>query len=222
MTSDQFDPSRSLEVSAMFPSDPRSIGQMFEANLLAAPQHRTRGPVVTQRTRWWTALFEREETAWTAAHELFTGLGRTQLNRVAKKFTVLDVESGRSLGSQGSAASEFVVILQGRVGVTINGVPHAVLDDGSHFGSVALLDEQSSERRASFDVMAPSRIAIADDTRFSELLDEFPIVAKRIRAMADIRRAYLAGVAAADNCECLNLIDAPGYPAHIEDPVVRL
>ena len=206
----------------MFPFDSHSAAQMFEADLLVAHQRRTRGPVVTERTRWWRALFTRDELAWTATHELFTGLNRTQLNRAAKKFTVHDVEPGRSLGSQGSAATEFVAILHGQIGVTIDGAPHVVLDDGSHFGSIPLLGEQSPALRASFSAMAPSRIAITDPAGFRELLDEFPIVAQRIRSMADIRRAYLAGVAAIDGGERRNLVEVPDYPAHIEDANIRL
>jgi len=217
----------------MFPFDPHSAAQMFEADLLVAHQRRTRGPVVTKRPplwlvgayqapRWWTALFEPSEPAWTSSHELFTGLGRNQLNRAAKKFTVLDVESGQSLGSQGDVATGFVAILEGQIGVTINGAPHAVLDDGSHFGAIGLLDEQSATLKASYAVMAPSRIAIADPDRFGELLADYPTVAKRIHSLADIRRAYLAGVASTDTGELSTLLTIKGFPAHIEDPYVRL
>lgn len=221
MTSVQFDSLR-LEVSAMFPFDPRSAAQIFEADLLVAHHRRTRGPVVSQHIRWWTALFARDEAAWTSTHELFTGLGRNQLKRAAKKFTVLDVESGQSLGSQGDVATGFVAILEGQIGVTINGAPHAVLDDGSHFGAIGLLDEQSATLKASYAVMAPSRVAIADPDRFGELLAEYPTVAKRIHSLADIRRAYLAGVASTDTGERPNLLTLNGFPAHIEDPYVRL
>ena len=206
----------------MFPLDQRSAAQMFEADLLVAHQRRTRGPVVSQHVRWWTALFTRDEAAWTSTHELFTGLGRNQLNRAAKKFTVLDVESGQSLGSQGDLATGFVAILEGRIGVAINGAPHAVLDEGSHFGAIGLLDERSATLKASYSAMAPSRIAIADPDRFDELLEEYPSVAKRIHSLADIRRAYLAGVASTDTGERPNQLTTTGFPAHIEDPYVKL
>lgn len=206
----------------MFPFDSRAAAQMFEADLIVAHQRRTRGPVVTERTRRWRSLFARSELPWTATHELFAGLGRTQLNRAAEKFTVRDVDPGTSLGSQGSVASEFVAILHGRIGVTINGAPHAVLDDGSHFGSIPLLDDQPPTLRASFSVMAPSRIATASPTQFRTLLAEHPVVADRIRVMADIRRAYLAGVAAVDSGERLDLVDVARYPAHMVDADITL
>lgn len=200
----------------MFPSDSVSTRQLHEADLLVAHQRRCLGPVVSRRRRPWAALFGRGEVPWTASHELFEGLGRNQLVRASEKFTVHDVEPGRSLGTQGAAADEFVAILEGRIGVTIDGVPHAVLDDGSHFGAIPLLDDADHpELRASFDVMVASRVAVVDAARFRTLLAEFPIVAERVRAMADVRRAYLAGLAAGAGREHPSTTDVEHFPVHM-------
>jgi CRP-like cAMP-binding protein len=151
------------------------------------------------------------------SHELFVGHDQEQLTRLSGFFTVIDVPAGRMLGGQGHIAREFVTILDGEVGVTIDGIPHAVLDDGAHFGAVPLLDDvPGAEHSASFTVMTPTRIAVANAAEFHALISDFPLVAQRVRAMTDVRRAYLAGLAHVDAAE-QQVPVAPAiqtYPVH--------
>lgn len=152
------------------------------------------------------------------SHDLFVGHDQEQLARIGRFFTVIDVPSGTMLGRQGRIAREFVAILEGQVGVTIDGVPHAVLDDGSHFGALPLLDEApGAPHSASFTVMAPSRIAVANAAEFHSLLAKFRLVAERVQAMTDVRRAYLAGLAHISAAE-RPIPDGPTvdeYPVHV-------
>lgn len=150
------------------------------------------------------------------SHELFVGHDQQQLTRLARFFTVTDVPAGMTLGRQGYIAREFVTILTGQVGVAINGVPQAILDDGSHFGAVPLLDDAPGAlHSASFTVMAPTRIAVANAAEFHSMLCEFRLVAGRIQAMTDVRRAYLAGLAQVGAAER----SVPGALAIDEYPV---
>lgn len=204
----------------MFPFDSHSARQLREAELIVAQQQRTLGPVVRHRPRRWRPSFARAARPWTADHELFDGLSRTALARAAAMFEVHEVNTGLTLGSQGDTAHDFVAIIEGRVGVTIDGTPHAVLDDGSFLGALPLLDDAATPlQRASFEVMVPSRVAMIDAAGFRQLLDGFPEVAQRIRALADVRRAYLAGVASADRAERHRI---PRFPAHLEAKRIRL
>lgn len=204
----------------MFFIDTHSAADLRSAELQVAHRSRTLGPVVRNRTPWWRTFLFGAEAPWTASHELFEGLSRTDHQRAASLLVVRELGPSQSLGSQGDARGEFVVIIEGRIGVTIDRAPHAVLDDGSHFGAIPLLDDDRNPVfRATFDVMAPSRIAVAGPNQFRRLMSEFPQVAQRIRAMAEIRRAYLAGVASADRVERAASLT---FPAHLERNIVRL
>ena len=210
----------------MFPCDPISTRQMLDAELIVARQ-RSRGKVVSDRPGRWRAALERLSTPrhagpLPAGHELFTGLSRKQLSEAARFFTVVEVPAGRTLGKQGSPVDRFATILEGQVGVTIDGVPHAVLDDGSQINSLPLLDDEHPTHRASFDVMVPSRIAVVEAARFSAMLRRFPIIADRIHAIADVRRAYLAGLAAATDSQATSSpwIEVEKYPAHLTEDIV--
>lgn len=205
----------------MFSFDTHSARQLCEAELLVAHQKRTVGRVVRHRRRVWRRpSFGRAARPWTADHELFDGLSRTALARAAAMFEIHEVNTGSELGSQGDTAHHFVAIIEGRIGVTIDGAPHAVLDDGSSLGAIPLLDDADTPlQRASFEVMIPSRVAMIDAAGFHQLLDEFPEVAQRIRALADVRRAYLAGVASADRSERHRVTR---FPAHLGAKRIRL
>ena len=204
----------------MFYFDSSSADELRSAELLVAQQRRTCGPVVQRETPWWRTFLHGADAPWTSQHELFAGLSRTDHERAASLLVVREVQPGRSLGTQGDPRGQFVVIIEGRIGVTIDRAPHAVLDDGSHFGAIPLLDDDDNPVfRATFDVMAPSRIAVAGPNQFRRLFAEFPQVAQRIRAMAEIRRAYLAGVASADRGD---RVESLTFPAHLQRNVIRL
>lgn len=205
----------------MFPTDPISVRQLVDAELLVAQEHR-HVKVVSQRTPRWRTVFDsvmarRHAGPLPATHELFDGLSRKQLARAAGFFTVAEVPAGQSLGQQGSIVDRFVTVLEGKVGVTIDGVPHAVLDDGSQLNGLSLLDDEHPTCRASFNVMVPSRIASVEAAQFAMMLEQFPKVADRIRAIADVRRAYLAGLAAAADGETppARWIEVEEYPVHL-------
>ncbi|MGA9275827.1 cyclic nucleotide-binding domain-containing protein [Ilumatobacter sp.] len=207
----------------MYHHDPISAGQLHHANVLTA-QQRTRGTPVSNRVPRWRAPYanyfaRRRAIPLLVDHELFIGLDRKELARAGELFEVVKVKSGQSLGEQGMKVTGFVTILEGRVGVTIDGVPHAVLDDGSHLGALSLIDDERPTHRASFSVMAPSRIGVVAAARFPELLEGFPVVADRIRAIVAVRRAYLAGLAAgaAGDTQTTPSRAVTEYPVHLTD-----
>lgn len=198
----------------MYANDPTSVRQLRHAELLVAEQSRSARQPTSARPGWWQRLRARRRPTPVPAvppvpttpgdlrptladhpsHDLWVGLDQRTLERLSERFMILDVDAGDSLGRQGEAAPEFVVVLEGRIGVSIDGVPLAVLDAGSHFGSLPLLDDGPTPyRRASFDVLGPSRIGVAGRQQFAEILESFPVVAQRIRAITDVRRAYLRG-----------------------------
>jgi hypothetical protein len=208
----------------MYPTDPSSVQQLRFAQLLEAEQYRmSHRPDV--RSAFGTAsvmtrirrLTSRPEDL-DGSLELFRGLDQRTLHRLTHHFSIVDVSDGASLARQGDPTTEFVVVLAGRIGVSLDGLPIAVFDAGSQFGALPMLDGAPGRfSRASFNVLEPSRIAIADRDQFFEILKNYPIVGKRIVQIAEIHRAYLRGHAdalalAADR-------ETSPFPVHLLDNV---
>lgn len=205
----------------MFPTDPISVQHLRQADLITAEQYRLR-----HRSDPRPSLAKRRGLSWGRSRrlpaldgslELFVDLTRRERDRLAKHFAIVDVEAGDSLARQGEPATEFVVVLSGRIGVSLDGLALAVLDQGAHFGALPLLDGGPGRfSRASFYVLEPSRIAIAHRHEFFKIMDAFPLVGRRIVQLAEIHRAYLRGHAdaralAADR-------DAHPFPVHLDEP----
>lgn len=184
----------------MFPTDPVSVCQLRHADLMVAEQYRRRhqsDPRLSStehRTLPWPARRSRRVPVLDGSLELFVDLDRRQLDRLAKHFAIVDVTEDDSLARQGEPATEFVVVLSGRIGVSLDGFALAILDRGAHFGALPLLDGGPGRfSRASFYVLEPSRIAVAHRHEFFKIMDGFPLVGRRIVQLAEIRRAYLRG-----------------------------
>ncbi len=221
----------------MFPTDVHSVRVLREADLLVAAQAREHREVVrpSRAVHPWrrltllaTSLNDRLRPhrdpgvatfgPLSASHELFTGLSAEKLAELDRHVSIIRVPPGQSLGQQGEPARNFVTVLEGHVGVTIDGVPHAVFDDGTHFGAVPLLDRVNSMNRATFTTMTPSRIVIANPREFREILDRFPVVAQRIYSMTQARRDFLADLARTPNrAESVDQLtgELNDYPAHL-------
>jgi len=212
----------------MYATDPASVRQLRSAALLEAEQSRSARPLSSRAGRLRRAWARRRTMpvpvpvvaaptlADYGSHDLFVGLDRRTLTRLSESFVIMDVDAGDSLGRQGEAAPEFVVVLEGRIGVSLDGLPLAVLDAGSVFGALPLLDDGPTPyQRASFDVLGPSRIAVASRLQFIATLESFPLVARRIHAIADVRRAYLRG--RSDAATTAGVSDVGEFPLHILD-----
>jgi hypothetical protein len=215
----------------MYATDPVSVRQLRTATLIEAEQSRSGLRPVSHRPsrtrRLFTVLSRRVKRTGSggpepslapyASHDLFVGLDKRTLARLSDSFVLVDLDAGDSLGRQGEIAPEFVVVLEGRVGVSLDGSPVAVLDSGSHFGSLPLLDDGPTPyQRASFNVLGPCRVALASRLQFADILENYPLVAQRIRAMADVSRAYLLGRADAGAAAEASVED---FPLHIADAV---
>jgi CRP-like cAMP-binding protein len=220
----------------MFPTDPHSVRALREADLLVAAQARQHREIVRPGggVHPWRRLVllatplsnrvrsHRDPQVATygplsASLELFKGLSSEQLAEMDRHLSVIDVQPGHTFGRQGASARNFVTVLDGHVGVTIDGVPHAVLDAGTHFGAIPLLDRPSSKNRATFTTMTPSRVAVANPREFREILDLFPVVAHRIYLMTQVRREFLVALARADRLETFDQLtsDLHDFPEHL-------
>lgn len=208
----------------MYPTDPTSVQQLRSAQLLEAEQYRmSHRPDIRSAFGTASVMSRIRRVATRPADldgslELFVGLDKRTLHRLTRYFSIVDVADGEALARQGDPATEFVVVLSGRIGVSLDGLAIAIFDAGSNFGALPMLDGAPGRfSRASFNVLEPSRLAIADRNQFFEILKNFPVVGQRIVQIAEIRRAYLQGHAdaralAADR-------DTSPFPVHLLDRV---
>lgn len=126
--------------------------------------------------------------------ELFRDVEKREFRRIKDLFTVREVPQGHILASQGDPAREFFLLLQGRVAISIDGVPDVVLDEGCHFGEIPLLDLGAGGRLASAHTLEASCVAVANRREFRAMLDNSPTVARRVTMLALDRQAYVAAV----------------------------
>ena len=218
----------------MLPTDPISVQQLRKADLIVSAELRehhdlrprqrgTRSPVRRVRA---SANAVRQRLIptrhpavgpFSASHDLFRALDRSQLTSLANHLEVRECVIGESLGRQGEQATRFVIVLEAQVGVTIDGVPTTVLDYGSHFGAVPLFAGGARLHRASFDALAPGLIALADPRQFRVILDEYPSIASGVYAMTRVRREYLEAL---EECEVSQSLGESTramleYPVHL-------
>ena len=113
-----------------------------------------------------------------AALPLFSGSGRRDLERIARRCTEVSVPAGRVLCREGEAGLEFFVLESGSVTVTRGGTPVTTLGPGDFFGELALLD--GGTRNATVTAETDVDVIVLSRQEFAELLDEEPAVAARM------------------------------------------
>lgn len=117
---------------------------------------------------------------------LFQGVSKTDLERAARLFDVVDVAPGYNLLDEGTFPHEFFIVLDGTVRVERNDELLTELGAGDYFGEIALVREE--RRTASVVSATPTRLAVAAVREFDTLRHSMPLVASRIDATADARR----------------------------------
>ena len=92
--------------------------------------------------------------------------------------TETEVPAGRVLARQGEAGREFVVIIAGKAEVTRDGTSIAMLDAGSFFGEMSLLDQRP--RSATVTTMEPTRLLVMTPTEFNSVVSTMPSVDRKM------------------------------------------
>jgi CRP/FNR family transcriptional regulator, cyclic AMP receptor protein len=109
---------------------------------------------------------------------LFSALSRKDLQLVAKASEDVRVDAGRVLMSEGSAGTEFFVIIQGTAKVTRHGRKVATLGPGQAFGELALLDR--APRNATVTAETPMELVVLGQRQFGAIIDEAPGFARKL------------------------------------------
>jgi pyruvate,water dikinase len=72
---------------------------------------------------------------------LFTGLGESDVTRIASMFRPRMFPAGETITKEGVGAAAFYVIESGMASVSVRGAQVATLKEGDYFGEMALIDE---------------------------------------------------------------------------------
>jgi CRP/FNR family cyclic AMP-dependent transcriptional regulator len=120
------------------------------------------------------------ESSKLAGIGFFSGLSKTELEKLAQWTDEVDVPAGMELAAEGRFAHEFFVIEDGAAAVTQDGDKIAELGPGDFFGEIGLIETQ--RRTATVTASTPMRLIVMFQREFRQMEHELPAVADRIRA----------------------------------------
>jgi CRP/FNR family transcriptional regulator, cyclic AMP receptor protein len=109
---------------------------------------------------------------------MFAGLGRKELEEIAKLSTELPVKAGTKLITAGSTAREFFVIMDGEAEVEKDGQLIATVGPGEVQGELSLLLDRA--RAANVTAKTDMVILVIDRRSFNALLDDIPAIARKM------------------------------------------
>jgi CRP-like cAMP-binding protein len=108
---------------------------------------------------------------------LFEGCGDHDLSRIARQADEIAVPPGYVLAHEGDWIDEVFIILDGAADVVVGGRPAACLGPDDVVGEVPSLDGSA---RATVVAATAMRLVVLESSSFSELLDRFPSIARRM------------------------------------------
>jgi CRP/FNR family transcriptional regulator, cyclic AMP receptor protein len=111
---------------------------------------------------------------------LFSACSRRDLRRIAALVDEIDVPEGKVLMRQGEPGWECFVIAAGKGKATVPGSGSASLGPGDVVGEMSLLDGRP--RSATVTARSDMHLLVLTSRNFSALIDEVPLVARRIMA----------------------------------------
>lgn len=117
---------------------------------------------------------------------LFAGLVDDDLRTLASVADEVAVPPGYVLVYDGQSHEVFVIV-SGTAEISSDGVIDGMVGAGDVIGELGLLDPAPSS--ATVTAASPMRFFLFDQERFSTLLHEFPLLAQKMAARADARRA---------------------------------
>lgn len=121
-----------------------------------------------------------------AGFTLFEGMTEDELKHSATAFEPIRRMAGERVTKEDDFGYSFFLILKGRVSVETHGDNVAELEAGDCFGEVALVTGE--KRNATVRALETVELAKTMAWEFSDLLGTNPLLAERIKAIADTRR----------------------------------
>src|SRR6059036_1969394 len=118
---------------------------------------------------------------------VFSGLTKSELERLSTWTDELSIRGGEELVTEGRFAHEFFVIEDGSAEVLKDGERIAELGPGDFFGEVALLETE--RRTATVRATTPMDVIVMFGRDFKQMEREMPKVADRVRSAIRARLA---------------------------------
>ena len=150
--------------------------------------------------------------------ELYRNISARDLDTVRSRSSRITVPTGRRLGRAGRLCQNFVVVLDGQVGVSVRGKPIGVLPAGTFFGELPLLSPLGEQRyHVDTTALSSTTLAVSTPSEFSALMMDVSLLAERIRAVCDLRRRYLKEME--DDLAAWIQEEHDDFPAHLEGSI---
>jgi CRP/FNR family transcriptional regulator, cyclic AMP receptor protein len=115
---------------------------------------------------------------------LFAACSKRDLLRIAALVDEIDIPERKVFIRQGEPAWECFVIAEGKAKASVRGSGSASLGPGDVVGEMALLDR--GPRSATVTALTDMHLLVLTSRNFSSLIDDVPLVARRI--MAELAR----------------------------------
>lgn len=129
-----------------------------------------------------------------ASVPLFSGLGRRELEEIARLGDEIDVPSNHVLMRQGDRGDEMFVVMSGELDIDRDGRQINHMGPGAAVGEMSLLSEGT--RTATVTSVGPARLLVLGHREFHSLMDAHPTVRMRIlEGLADKVRNLDLGAA---------------------------
>ena len=109
---------------------------------------------------------------------IFAGLGRRELEQIARLVDEVDVPAGRVLMRQGETGSEMFIVVSGSFTIDRNGNVIRECGAGVALGEMAILSE--GPRTATVTANEPGRLLVVGHREFHALLDVAPEISKHL------------------------------------------
>lgn len=122
-----------------------------------------------------------------ASIPLFEGVDRSTMRQLRPLHSVVDVKPGKSVFNQGEIVRQFVAIIEGCLGVFVDGCLIGTLTGGDLIGARELLNDFAGPRgaaRATTTAIDPVKVLLWTPREFCGLLDASPTIQSRVRASA--------------------------------------
>ncbi len=110
--------------------------------------------------------------------ELFAELSKKERKAVSRLMTTASVKKGRDLMVEGTAAREFLIIMEGDATVRRKGRVVARLGAGDFLGELAVI--AGVPRTATVTADTDMSVSVLNRREFSTLLDEQPKLARKV------------------------------------------
>jgi CRP-like cAMP-binding protein len=109
---------------------------------------------------------------------LFAECSKKELGAISQLTTLVDVDAGKQLVTEGDIAYEFVVLVEGTADVSQKGRTINALSAGDFFGEIALISE--GPRTATVKTTSPSVLLVLTRQAFWTLVDDMPTIERRV------------------------------------------